>query len=476
MVVEEYHQHEQDLPVSCPRGGPIYGPSFVSPMTSIAEFEASIMEELQSLEAELCLGSETFEEELLVDELKVFTEEELVEKALKEALNDGELEEAGKAQISEELSNNEMSLESSDRVCSTSELVAVEVCDKVSSGENGQDLKRRKKKGRAFDRNTRAAELEGGYLTKVKQLAEIKKKQDEDKAAAQLHSLRGSTTIVNAPVPTSEKIEKISSLRFIASAAKIKSSCTHEYVPVHYPDVVLTIEIYHNRRTNMKIQELFVLGKQTLTQLKDNISCVTDELMHKAEQYDPSGYFLIEDVFYNDLRHPSAIDYSEPIFTWLRNCKEEALEKWESAITSNSLQKKQKSMFGTGFASHLPSFKAVDMYKARFCDLHFKLGCGYLYCHQGDCKHIIVIRDMRLIHADDVQNRAAYPIRIFQPRLRHQKCSICKIYFATKVTADDKWAQENPSYFCDDCYFLLHYGKDGSLIYNEFNVYDYQNA
>ncbi|KAG9439116.1 hypothetical protein H6P81_019281 [Aristolochia fimbriata] len=475
MEIEEHNQHEQDLPVSCPRGGPIYGPGFVGPITCIADFEASVMEELRSLEAELCLESETFEEELLVNELKIFTEEELVEKALQEAFKDGENEEAGNTQIFEEQSNNEMTLGSSERVCSTSELVAVGSCDKESSKENGQVLKRRKKKGRAFDRNTRAAELEGGYLTKVRELAEIKKKQDEDKAAAQLHSLIGSRTIVKAPPPTSEKIEQTRSLRFIASETKIKSSCTHEYVPVVYPDAVLTIEIFHNRRTNVKTQELFVLGRQTLTQLKDNISCLADELMHKAKQYDPSGYFLIEDVFYNDLRDPSAINYSEPIFSWLRNCKEEALEKWESAITSASLQKKQKSVLGIGYTSHLPTFKVADMHKARFCDLHFKLGCGYLYCHQGDCKHIIVIRDMRLLHAEDVQNRAAYPIRIFQPRQRHQKCSVCKIYFATKVTADDKWASENPAYFCDDCYFLLHYGQDGSLIYNEFNVYDYQN-
>ena len=38
-----------------------------------------------------------------------------------------------------------------------------------------------------------------------------------------------------------------------------------------------------------------------------------------------------------------------------------------------------------------------------------------------------------------------------------------------KVTVDDKWAQTNPCYFCDNCYYLLHY-KDGSLLYSDFCV------
>lgn len=79
---------------------------------------------------------------------------------------------------------------------------------------------------------------------------------------------------------------------------------------------------------------------------------------------------------------------------------------------------------------------------------------------------------MRLIHPEDVQNQAAYPIVLFQLKPRVQKCSTCKIYRATKVTVDDKWAQDNPCYFCDNCYYLLHY-KDGSLLYNDFSVYDY---
>lgn len=83
----------------------------------------------------------------------------------------------------------------------------------------------------------------------------------------------------------------------------------------------------------------------------------------------------------NDLRDPSAVDYSEPIFDWLRNSKDEALKKWEW-IAAGGLQTKQKAVVGDVTGSQLPHFRAVDMHKTQFCDLKFRLGAGYLYCHQ----------------------------------------------------------------------------------------------
>lgn len=44
----------------------------------------------------------------------------------------------------------------------------------------------------------------------------------------------------------------------------------------------------------VKTQEFLVLGGQTLTELRDKIYCLTDQMMRKAGQHDPSGYFLIE--------------------------------------------------------------------------------------------------------------------------------------------------------------------------------------
>ena len=81
------------------------------------------------------------------------------------------------------------------------------------------------------------------------------------------------------------------------------------------------------------------------------------------------------------MRNPSAIDYSEPIFDWLQNNKEEALKKWE-CIISGDLQQKQKAIMGDATVLKVPNFKAVNMHQTRFSDLKFRLGAGYLYCHQ----------------------------------------------------------------------------------------------
>lgn len=37
------------------------------------------------------------------------------------------------------------------------------------------------------------------------------------------------------------------------------------------------------------------------------------------------------------------------------------------------------------------------MEDTRFVDLTVKVGFPYLYCHQGDCEHLVIITDIRLV-------------------------------------------------------------------------------
>uniref|UniRef100_A0A803QIS3 snRNA-activating protein complex subunit n=1 Tax=Cannabis sativa TaxID=3483 RepID=A0A803QIS3_CANSA len=536
--------------ISVPRGGPLYIPNLVSPLTSVRHFQSCLLLELQNLEAELSLDATSVEEDISVDELKIFTDEELVDMAMKEAFKEGEDVEKpstvvarvsnketeddqeifkGKNGCFESSVNNtantaenemmdERSLRKSKRIMANNHADEAQFCtnDKNGCSEvsvidtteddcngvmGGRSL--RKREGKTTQDHVDKVQLEQEddhprpnseiiskrkitkrkrsmaktradkevYIAKVQELAKIKQKQDEDKASVRLHSFNHNCRPIESTTPSFEKSERLKPLRSAAAGTKVRSSGYHEYIHLGHPEIVLSIEVYHNKKRWIKTQEFLVVGQQALTELRDKIYCVTDHVMQKAGQYDPSGYFLIEDVFCNDLRDPFAIDYSEPVFDWLRNNEEEVNKKWDCIITGE-LQQKQKAVIGNVTVSQLPHFKAVDMQKTRFCDLKFRVGNGYLYCHQGDCKHTIVIRDMRLLHQEDVQNQAAYPIVIFQLKPRVQKCFVCNIYRATKVTADDKWAQGNPCYFCENCYYLLHY-KDGSLMYSDFSVYDY---
>ncbi|KAJ6835323.1 putative snRNA-activating protein complex subunit isoform X2 [Iris pallida] len=462
------------------RGGPIFVPDLVSSPISVPQFLSSFLQHLYGLEAELAASAasedgDSFDDELSVDELRVFTEEELVEKALEDddfhdrcanSIAGGSTISGKEIVCSENRAINGSNLgPSSDSI--NSSIVACE-----TDGLEGKlRHKKNKKRGRVFDRDSRAAQLEGSYFAKVKELAKLKQKQDEDKLAAKLHSFRSNSKPVEESVSTTEKTKRMRSLRFITSSVKVNPCTSKAHVPLRSPEIVLCVEIYHKKNVSKKTQEFLVLGSQLLSELRDNIYCLTDKLMQTAGQHDPSGYFLIEDTFCNDLRDPSSSDYSKPIFDWLNNCKNEAEEKWKQVL-SGEMKKMHKKLLVNVDTSNLPIFKSAKMDEIRFSDLHFRLGAGYLYCHQGNCKHIIVIRDMRSVHPEDVQNEADYPLHTFQLRPRHRKCQVCKIYHVSKMTVDDKWAPRNPCYFCIKCYFLLHYKEDGSLLYPH-SVYDY---
>jgi hypothetical protein len=75
------------------------------------------------------------------------------------------------------------------------------------------------------------------------------------------------------------------------------------------------------------------------------------------------------------------------------------------------------------------------------------------YHHQGDCQHFVVFTDIRLIgkstscvpyqpsglklldvpDAEDNQDALAYPIQIYQSRLRRRKCGVCDQFAASYV-------------------------------------------
>jgi snRNA-activating protein complex subunit 3 len=42
-----------------------------------------------------------------------------------------------------------------------------------------------------------------------------------------------------------------------------------------------------------------------------------------------------------------------------------------------------------------PTFHQAKMEDTRFYDLKVKVGYPYLFCHQGDCEHVVIITDIR---------------------------------------------------------------------------------
>ena len=41
------------------------------------------------------------------------------------------------------------------------------------------------------------------------------------------------------------------------------------------------------------------------------------------------------------------------------------------------------------------------------------------------------------------------------------------------MTYGDKLANENPFFYCEECYRPLHYSADSQLLYDDYQVYEY---
>lgn len=46
---------------------------------------------------------------------------------------------------------------------------------------------------------------------------------------------------------------------------------------------------------------------------------------------------------------------------------------------------------------NFPTYQQAKMEDTRFLDLRMKVGFPYLYCHQGDCEHLVIITDIRQV-------------------------------------------------------------------------------
>ncbi|XP_061486263.1 snRNA-activating protein complex subunit 3 isoform X3 [Rhineura floridana] len=156
-----------------------------------------------------------------------------------------------------------------------------------------------------------------------------------------------------------------------------------------------------------------------------------------------SAFFYFEGIFYNDRRNPECRDLSRTIIEWAES-RDRGYENLQAAI----------------------------MEDYTFNDLNIKIGFPYLYCHQGDCEHIVIITDIRLIHRDDCLDRSLYPLLTKKHWLWTKKCFVCKMYTARWVTNDDSLAPQDPSFFCDVCFQMLHYDADGNKL-GEFLAYPY---
>eukprot|EP01138_Halocafeteria_seosinensis_P015325 gb/GECG01015641.1/.p1 GENE.gb/GECG01015641.1/~~gb/GECG01015641.1/.p1 ORF type:complete len:405 (+),score=40.75 gb/GECG01015641.1/:1-1215(+) len=239
----------------------------------------------------------------------------------------------------------------------------------------------------------------------------------------------------------------------IASATPSEREQRTSFARLADDEVIIRVVIYHYRDCK-KRQEFLVLGSQPLTILRDRIYCLSDNEDTFKGAASSAAYFYIDGICYDDCRPIPGTDgqertqLSEPVIDWSR-----------AALTSGKVS-------GWG----LLESKAME--KTRFNDLTMRLGAHYLFCHQGDCQHILVFTDMRTVTRIDELNENKYPIHTFQTVLKRSKCAACPRP-AECLLYGDSVGNNNPTYYCSQCFHRLHYTPDGKLKSGSFKVYPY---
>ncbi|XP_016890589.1 snRNA-activating protein complex subunit 3 isoform X2 [Cynoglossus semilaevis] len=224
-------------------------------------------------------------------------------------------------------------------------------------------------------------------------------------------------------------------------------------------EIILTINIYYPAvfdkfnyvRPHMT---LLMTGSHTLAELRDAICCVSDLQVCGEFSNTPdvapdftskdlykSAFFFFEGIFYNDMRFPECQDISMTIIEWAKS-------------------------------HNFPPYSQAGMEDTRFSDLKVKVGFPYLYCHQGDCEHLVIITDVRLTHRDDCLDKKFYPLLIHKHRIATQKCAVCHIFIGRWFTKNDQFAPSDPCLFCEKCFRMLHYDSEGKKLGN-FVAYPY---
>ncbi|ETN61663.1 snRNA-activating protein complex subunit 3 [Anopheles darlingi] len=240
------------------------------------------------------------------------------------------------------------------------------------------------------------------------------------------------------------------------------SAASHDLTP--YQEMLLVLRFYEPFKYKMGLRvghpkfshEVYVLSSQFLTELKDCSFCTSDagpfyEMSENRsawsfprvvnEETPKPGFFFIHDTFYNDLRHDSHHDYSEVILKW--------------AERQNKIGELRKAR----------------MEETRFGDLRFRIGYPQLYQHQGNCEHLFVVSDCRLLMPSDVLQRSQYPLLNSYSIHRQMQCNICSLSEVQFVVRNSNRQIFDPVYLCLTCLESYHY-KDGEKI-GEFELYPY---
>lgn len=242
---------------------------------------------------------------------------------------------------------------------------------------------------------------------------------------------------------------------------------------------VVVVQIWPQPKKHEKIRlekEVLFRSDQLLTELRDQFKCQQDygvpmDLSDNPEQQAErvfrcelfkSGFFLIEDTFYNDMRDPNNTDLSAAIANWAS----------EDVTVVGDDGRNMKVSRGIG------PFKRERMELSKFEDVSFRLGCPYLYSHQGNCEHLFTISDIRYVPNDLQFRKTRFPFVTATAIGRKEdclRCYMCRNRPPHWYTRNNSRLPVDPFFFCENCFYSFNYDRDKRKI-GQFQAYLYTSA
>lgn len=227
-----------------------------------------------------------------------------------------------------------------------------------------------------------------------------------------------------------------------------------------YENAVITVRFYepYKYTPSMKNhprfhQEYLVLDSHFLTDLRDKFYChcnqgpffdISDDPLSATDLESNAanpGFFFIHDTFYNDTRNPSNSDYSLTIRNWYKR------------------------------VDYIREFKTASMENTKFEDLSIRVGYPCVYQHHGACEHIFCITSVDLIDPTQSLHKSDYPFLNASNRKRSTRCDVCALVDAAYLVTNCAIHVKDPMRVCSDCFFGLHYERDGITKTCSFNAY-----
>ncbi|KAH8340013.1 hypothetical protein KR067_006272 [Drosophila pandora] len=231
-------------------------------------------------------------------------------------------------------------------------------------------------------------------------------------------------------------------------------------------ELELTIRLYRPPRASHRgfkvespvfAEEYVCLGSNLLTELRDKISCICKGKRFVDISSNPdaplptitanSGYFFINNTFYNDMRNPENCDYSATVIRW--------------ASAADVVQREP--------------FKVENMEGKRFIDLTVTPGSPLHYLHHGNCEHLFVVSQVEVLTPSSKRpERSVYPyprsINVFNRRT----CYMCGLRSYHFIVEQSRRQLHDPSYLCRSCFLSFHY-VDGQKVghFKAYRIYEH---